>query len=64
MFPLPLKLNIELIDPAIESNDPGILGRPQLSSMNLSIELKSVSVLLTSPLFAHGEMSRNGSRGP
>ena len=44
LFPLPLNLNIELIDPAIESNDPGILGSAQLSSMTLSTELKSVDL--------------------
>ena len=43
-LPWPRKLNIEFSDPAIASNEPGILGSPQLSSMNLSIELVSVSV--------------------
>src|SRR5487761_1414845 len=60
-----VKSNMDWIDPAAVSAAPlPMAGRPQLYSMNFTTELRSMNVLSIQFGRAHGEISRNGSRGP
>ncbi len=60
-----VKSNSEFRLPSCASNDASPM-RPvnQLSSMNFVIEACSVAVWSTKFVFAYGEMTSSGSRGP
>jgi len=59
-----LKSNMLSRLPELASALPEMVGSPQLSSTNLVIDAWLVSVWSTKLVFAHGEMTSSGCRGP